>query len=521
MSSPASIIEVLSQQRTPQDYAKQQIGMNQQSQQTQDLATANEGQQIKNQTAQLEQQQMKQTLSDQDIMRKSFINAPDDPFGYALQNGISGSGALEFKDSILKTQTMALRLTAEQRKNYAEGHKNAGDVLYGFHDYLKNNPKLTDEQKQQAWQTNIFPTLNKFEPGTFTPQYPGDDGIAVTIGAHNLVDRILGASNTQSKIDLNQQKAVTEKAQAEKLAAELPNVKAQSDIAQLQLENMSPGGLTPEQQALDRQAAARLAMDQERLLENKRHNLQDENISGGHLGLDRQKFNMLFGPGGSYENLSDNQKQLAQRVADGDISIQQLGRLQDKELILNAATMLNPQANRAYAAKAAFTDPNSPQAKNLQTISRIVDHIGQFEQNSHKIGFAPMYYFGMNLTGDQAKLHETSQAISEELQKLTSGGVANSSQTEQWKNSLKSPSEEARQDAIDQISKLVGSQYIGMNQSYKAAIGKDLPMEQYVTPAARAWMTKKGLDVTEAAPSAADVTHVFNPKTNKKEPVSH
>jgi hypothetical protein len=343
----------------------------------------------------------------------------------------------------------------------------------------------------------------------------------VTIGAHNLVDKILGAGKTQSEIDVNKQTTLTGKAQEKELEAKIPGVQAEADIKQAQRDNMSPGGLTPEEQERAKQAAATLGVDRDRLLENKRHNLQDESISGGHLGLEEQKYNMLFGSGGSFENLSDNQKQLAQRVADGDVSISQLGRFQDKELIVNAATMLNPQANRAYDAKRAFTDPNSPQAKNLQTIARIVGHIGQFEQNSDKLGFAPMYYAGMNLTGDQAKLHETAQAISEELQKLTSGGVATSSQTEQWKNSLKSPLPQARQDAIDQISKLVGSQYIAMNQSYKAATQKDLPMEQYVTLAVRAWMKKKGIDVTEAAPSAADVTHVWNPTTKKVEPVSH
>lgn len=505
MSSPASIIEVLSRQRTPQDYAQQQIGMNQQAQQTQDLATANEGQQIQNQTAQLQQQQMKQALADQGIMRDSFINAPEDPFRYALQKGISGSGALEFRDSILKTQKMALELTKKQREEYAAAHKDAGDVLYGLRDYLKNNPTLTDEQKQRAWQTNIFPTLNKFEPGTFTPQYPGDDGLAVTIGAHSLTDRILNADKTKSEIDL-------QKAQAKEADARTPGLKTQSDIQKLQLDNMSPKGLLPNEQRLADEAAATLAVEQARLKEINRHNLSDEGVNAGRLGLERDRNNMLFGSGGSFENLSERQKQLAQRFAEGDLSLQQLSRLPDKETILNAATILNPQANNAYLAKKAFTDPNSKQAQNLQTIARIVGHIGQFEQNSQKLNFAPGYYFGMNLTGDQARLSETAQAISEELQKLTSGGVASSSQTEQWKNSLKSPSKEARKDAIDQISQLVGSQYMAMNQSYKAATQKDMPIEQYLTPDVRSWMKKHGI---------GPVTHVWNQKTNKEEPVSH
>ena len=62
-----------------------------------------------------------------------------------------------------------------------------------------------------------------------------------------------------------------------------------------------------------------------------------------------------------------------------------------------------------------------------------------------------------------------------------------------------------RQAAIDEISKLIGSQYEGMSQTYKAGTGADLPVQKYVSPAGIKWMQSKGINAapTAAAPAAA------------------
>jgi hypothetical protein len=109
---------------------------------------------------------------------------------------------------------------------------------------------------------------------------------------------------------------------------------------------------------------------------------------------------------------------------------------------------------------------------------------------------------GVNLTGNQASLNEDAHAISGELEKLVSGGVGSEGQTQAWQKALHSPSPEARQKAINEISQLVGGQYEGMNQTYKSAIGSDLPIEKYVSPAGQQWMKTKGINVVNAAQPA-------------------
>jgi hypothetical protein len=204
--------------------------------------------------------------------------------------------------------------------------------------------------------------------------------------------------------------------------------------------------------------------------------------------------------------LNPNARDIARKLAVGDFDPALLGRMPDKEAIVAGAIEINPGwTPQIYSTKKSFTDPEKREAKNLETISRIVGHIGRFESNSKEMGTAPLYALGVNVTGGQNKLNNDAHAISAELEKLVSGGVGAVGQVQKWHEALRSPSEDARQQAIDEISQLIGSQYEGMNQSYKAAIGQDIPMEKYVSPAGRAWMQQKGIKVNapdyKAAPA--------------------
>jgi len=205
--------------------------------------------------------------------------------------------------------------------------------------------------------------------------------------------------------------------------------------------------------------------------------------------------------------LSPGGAKIAAKLATGDYNPAQLSRFKDKEAIMGEAVNQNPDwTPQLYAAKKSFTDPEGTQAKNLGTISRIVGHISRFEQNSNALGVAPGYAMGMNLTGRAAATSNDTHAISAELEKLTSGGVGSEAQTQQWQKSLSSPLPQVRQQAIDEISRLIGSQYEGMNQTYKAAGGGNLPVQQFVSPAGQQWMRSKGINVgggPAAAPQSA------------------
>lgn len=224
-------------------------------------------------------------------------------------------------------------------------------------------------------------------------------------------------------------------------------------------------------------------------------------IANQDLQLRNQEYQKKFGD--ALGNLSDNDKTIAQKIANGDYSMSILSRLPNKKQIMAGAIQVNPALTQAtYDTKQSFTNPEKTQAKNLGTISRIVSHIGRFEQNSQQMGLAPAYALGVNLTGNQAALNEDAHAVSSELEKLVSNGVATEGQAKAWQSGLHSPSPDARQKAIDEISQLIGGQYEGMNQTYKSATGSDLPVEKYISPAGQVWMKAKGINVTNATPGA-------------------
>lgn len=207
--------------------------------------------------------------------------------------------------------------------------------------------------------------------------------------------------------------------------------------------------------------------------------------------------------------LTPQQQSIADKLASGDFNPAQLARFPDKEVIL-AGAILKGWSQSTYDTKQAFDNPKNKQSQNLGTISRIVGHINRFEENSAKMGIDPIYGMGgANLTGLQKSLSEDSHAISAELEKLVSGGVGTEGQTKQWQSDLRSSFPGVRQQAINEISKLAGSQFESMNQTYKTGIGKDLPLEKYVTGEGRKWLQKNGINVSgeteSAAPSAGPV----------------
>ena len=258
--------------------------------------------------------------------------------------------------------------------------------------------------------------------------------------------------------------------------------------------------MTADQRATTAQSAANAARAAAAQKETQRHNAVEESQGAGRLGVEQQRLAQTTGG----VQLSDTQQAIAHKLAVGDMNPAQLSRFPDKEALIAGAIAENPNwSNQTYATKRAFEDPQAKQSQNLGTISRIVGHIGRYEENSKDMGFAPAFSLGMNLTGDQAKLNEDAHAISGELEKLVSGGVGTEGQVQGWMKGLRAPTAAARQEAVDEISKLIGSQYEGMNQTYKTTIGQDLPVQKYVSPAGLAWMKAKGINMGGAASQAS------------------
>lgn len=222
--------------------------------------------------------------------------------------------------------------------------------------------------------------------------------------------------------------------------------------------------------------------------------------------------------------LAPAQQAIADKLATGDFNPTLLARRPDGEALIRAAIAKNPNwTPQTYATKKAFEDPQSKQSQNLGTISRIVGHIGRFEQNSKDLGVSPSMLIGVNLTGKAAATQEDAHAIAAELEKLVSGGMGTEGQTQSWAKALTSTRPDIRQQAVDEISQLIGSQYEGMNQTYKTTVGSDLPIEKYVSSNGRAWMSSKGISAggnvpPHLVPAAAHAykagdTRVINGKT--------
>ena len=205
-------------------------------------------------------------------------------------------------------------------------------------------------------------------------------------------------------------------------------------------------------------------------------------------------------------SLTPQQQSIADKLASGDLNPSQLARFPDREAIL-AGAIAKGWNQSTYDTKQAFDNPRNKQSQNLGTISRIVGHIQRYEENSAKMGTDPIYGFGQNLTGLQKALTEDAQAMAAELEKLFSGGVGTQAQIKEWESSLRSSFAGVREKAINEISKLAGSQFESMNQTYKTGLGKDLPLEKYVNADGRKWLKKNGINVsgeTEFAAPAAE-----------------
>lgn len=261
--------------------------------------------------------------------------------------------------------------------------------------------------------------------------------------------------------------------------------KAKADATHAEQVTAGTVPITPEQKAVNDRAL-------QTATETARHNKAEESIAG--VRETREAKALALRTGGSLSQLSDSQKALSAKVAEGDMTIEQLNRLPDKEAIIAGALEINPDWTRnAAATKKAFTDPASKQSQNLGTISRIVGHIGRFEKNSDALGLSPSMLTGVSLTGTAAAVSNDAHAIAGELEKLVSGGVGSVGQVHEWMNELKSSRAGIRKAAIDEISKLIGSQYEGMQQTYKAGTGRELPLEKFVSPEGRQWMADKGI----------------------------
>lgn len=128
----------------------------------------------------------------------------------------------------------------------------------------------------------------------------------------------------------------------------------------------------------------------------------------------------------------------------------------------------------------------------IQSITRILGHLDRYDQNSKNLGWSTV---GMpvigNVTGDQRRLIEDADAITGEMGRLVHGGVLTQAQADSAQHNLTSPSPSVRQDAINEIDHLLGSQFKGIFQSYRTAAKQEFPVDEFFDPETQEQIAKR------------------------------
>jgi hypothetical protein len=508
------------------------------------LKSALQGQQVQQaQLAglQMENQQRQMDLEDQQKVRQAFAGwngkNPDDLMGAIRQSGVQPKTMLGLQTSLLDMQTKAANLNKDEQAIALTNRK----TLQSEFAPLLNEPNA--ERQAQLWESKRQEMMAQGgQIGQLAGQmpYPGSaEAAKARVAGLNLETWTLSQQQQATADQCNAAAAESNTKQADQLYQNAVSALATAppkniddyvtqvgtlrpDVAKRVFSTVPPSQydaaqapallrrstLTGEQQTQADQAAANLAIRRQEV------GIQQFNagVSADHLRLSQAEFQQKYGD--ALGGLSGANLAIAQKLASGDFNPAQLGRIPGKEAIMAGAIAINPAwTPQLYATKQDYTDPKGKNAQNLATISRIVGHIGRYETNSKNLGWAPAFSLGTNLGGTAAALGEDAHALSGELEKLVSGGVGSEGQIKQWQTDLRSAYPKVRQQAVDEVSQLIGSQYEGMQQTYKAGTGMDLPVAKYVSPAGQQWLRTKGIDVGGAAAAA-------NPAQTTPAPVS-
>ncbi len=435
--------------------------------------------------AQLQNQETQRGIDEEQTLSKIYQEAGGDltkTVELGRQRGLSPKVMTQLEKEITEHTTRLAQQEEAQGKALQQRHAIAYDALTPV-------AQVTDPAQQEALWNQAVPTL--LQAKAIEKEhvvYPGPQGVKQALAAATTAKQLTDAAEAQRNRD------------KEARDIESHNLAVANVNADLSGKYMKQAGVEPETPAN---------------IEAARHNLEEERQ--GRVRENREQRALDLRSKGSLGVLSDSQKAISQKVAEGDMSFEQLSRLPDKEAIIAGAIEINPDLTRnTFATKKAFTDPASKQSQNLGTISRIVGHIGRFEKNSEELGLSPSMMIGKSLTGSAAAVANDAHAIAGELEKLVSGGVGSVGQIREWQEALKSSRAGIRKAAIDEISQLIGSQYEGMQQTYKTGTGHDLPIEKYVSPEGRKWMAAKGIAGIKPDAAGEDLSGVSTEELLKR-----
>jgi hypothetical protein len=482
-----------------------------------------------------ENQQRQLDLNDQNLFRQAYANAGGDidkVTPEAVKLGVSLKGISGWNAALLAQKTAYSKLNESDLKN-TESRNN---IIGGG---LAEVAKIADPVAQkQAWDSQMAKWVQDKTIPAAEP-YPGSgEAVQHFVNLHKTSDQLIkeitaNAAQTRAGAAAqtsNREQLLADVQRASVALSQAPNADAYTAAYdQLPAGVVRAGkfpspetwtadtpksvlqlGMKPAEISTADQAATNATNTQTYRTAELADRAKQLSISMAHLGIDRLRLQNELAGNDPLGSLDAGGRLIAQQLSTGDFNPGQLGRFKDKEKIIAAGIQLAASRGlnwtpQMYDTKKAFGDPSSLGSKNLATIARIAGHVGRFETNSAALGTlgSLSFGFGSNVTGTQKATAEDAHAISAEMEKLNSGGVGTAEQTRDWSKMLRSPSVKVRQQAVDEIAQLVGSQYEAMNQQYRSAVGTDLPLDKYVSPVGRAWLKKNNINVTGAAGAGA------------------
>lgn len=237
MGSPAAIIDSLAHGITsPQDLAIKQAQSGQIQQQTQNLATENQGNQLKNQLTQ-------QAMRDNEIVKNAFVNGGADPIQYAAKNGISGQGYLGLQQHLLGIKEQYAKLNKSEQENAVAAHTQNANILMGI--YQTQDPAKRAELIEQSRPLLVaneshLPDTGRHDWSSLTPD---DASLKFAINANGLGGQISEQALKGAQIKKAEQDTAKAAQDTANLKAQNPGMVAESTIKQREADAMNANPL--------------------------------------------------------------------------------------------------------------------------------------------------------------------------------------------------------------------------------------------------------------------------------------
>lgn len=214
-------------------------------------------------------------------------------------------------------------------------------------------------------------------------------------------------------------------------------------------------------------------------------------LEGARVGMEGQRLKQQQGQDDPASTLSSGEKNMVDQIIKGETKMPPAGaRNSSAARIRAAAFQLDPSLNdERYTVNQSFK--GGKDANEIGGITRILGHLDQYAKQSDSLGNSAGLLFHLP---NSAGIRQTTSAISEEFGKLVKGGALTQTEAAQREHDLLSPVKATRDNAINSLKDLMGSQFEAKFQKYKTATGQDLDTSKFFDAKTQQRLQKQGLN---------------------------